>query len=134
MMRKKRLLKVAAMLDNMPESLFNMSQWADRLIYDYEEVDPDCGTVFCACGYAAQKELIRGFTLTYDNDEFSLNYITKKGKLYKGWDAVQKAFKLQAGVASYLFTGQQGDTPATVGERIRRVVAETTDWPTLQEK
>ena len=114
-MKTKKLLKVADMLDNLtPEEAgkFNMESWNS---------EGDCGTTFCAIGWAAHKGLFKNLSL-FKGEHSSHN--TLNYRCFKGWDAVTALFEINGHDADYLFSDNyQRDTPELVAENIRDYVA-----------
>lgn len=123
-MKKNRLLKVAALIEVINPESFDMDSWSGK--------KNECGTTFCACGYAAHVGLIKGFNLEYDLTLYGKFDPTLKYKGYENWGAVEKVFGLSEDEAVFLFMGRESDTPSSVAERIRRFVE--TDGKFCQEE
>lgn len=118
-MKKNRLLKIANLIENINPAVFDMDSWSSK--------KNECGTTFCACGYAAYVGLFKGLTLGYGGDgDADLIYV-EPGDEYgdierRDWDAVEVLFDLTYSEVEYLFYGKFGDTPHAVAERIRKFV------------
>jgi hypothetical protein len=112
-----RLLKVAKILDTVPEEKFNLSMWRNS-----------CGTVACAVGWAASDPGFKraGFSLRkHESSIWGNLHVPHYGEV-NHWTAVEKFFGLSREQAEYLFlhlsySGYDA-TPREVAERIRNFV------------
>jgi hypothetical protein len=128
---KQRLLKLAHFLDSVPRKKFDIGSFitvkSDNLgedfsdEYDYWTVkalkNNECGTVACACGWAATIPSFRkaGYKL---NDFGTIMFNGEKD-----WGAIEDFFGLEETESSYLFLGSSypydyKTTPKQVKQRI----------------
>lgn len=118
-----RLLKLAAHLDNVPESSFDLEHWVSK-----------CETAACAVGHATGIPEFRAAGLTLDIDESGCWH--PRYRRWSGWPAVAHFFGLSIDQAKGLLSAEayepdenvlvEGDAetvpPSRVAKRIRQFV------------
>jgi hypothetical protein len=123
-MQKKRLLKLADLLDTVPVKRFTLRIWATPGF-----TETDCGTAACACGWATTifPELTLSQTPGYDKPR--LRPALQKEHLTDG-EAIERFFGLPISddfdAFAYLFEVEsypsRNPRPKTVAKRIRHFV------------
>jgi hypothetical protein len=116
--RNRRLLKVARILDSVPEEKFNLSFW--------KAVTP-CGTTACAVGWAATDPSFKkaGLRLSLPAKPWVNKFAQIKYQCYLGWEAVEEFFHLDEHEARRLFSPDYytgNPTTQEVATRIRNFV------------
>ncbi len=119
-MHKKRLLKLAELLQTVPKAKFNLNDWRRNPDRTKNGDIHDCGTVACAIGWAcAIPEFIK------DGLRFEQNSPTYKGEY--SWTAVEKFFGISEKMAELLFSSFEypaNTGPGQVAARIINMVNE----------
>jgi hypothetical protein len=109
-----RLLKLAAVLDKVPNSRFDMDYWG-------------CGTASCAAGWAGRTKWFndRGLSLTFDffNAETGKKIYNLSYENSTSLNAAMKFFGLSKPEAEQLFMKGFNVKPKTKAKQIRNFVA-----------
>lgn len=106
-MKKKRLLKVANMLEVIDPSMFDISRWAHHT---------ECGTKYCVMGFCAHLGLFENFAF----DSVMQNLIYKQGgKDWYNWDGITCLFDITDADAECLFGVDNPRSPEEIAEQIR---------------
>lgn len=132
---KRRLLKLADFLEQLPRKALKMETWvASRTGEPPSVSEPKCGTTACALGWAAVIPGFRraglrlagmGVSLHHGGHEYVPMY-----EGYSGFSAGAKFFGMSLGASDHLFGADSypGDpsktTPKAVAKRIRKLVAD----------
>lgn len=115
---KKRLLKLADLLETVDERRFNLFSWSDPNFYEHK-----CGTTACAVGWAMT---IPSFKRAGLVPEGYWNVPTYKRS--RGWLAIQEFFGLSYTETVELFYvdqySEENRNPYSVAKRIRELVSE----------
>lgn len=115
---KRRLLKLADFLDELPKSKkFEMRWWADDITDDGR---PACGTSACAAGWAACIPSFRraGYKLSREWIGPTPSF---QGRIGDG--AIEKFFDIGVGAVRTLFGSHNPNSPKAAARRIRKLVA-----------
>jgi hypothetical protein len=136
-----RLLKVARILDSVPEEKFDLRHWK-RSPFPWE---PECGTVACAVGWAASDPGFKRAGLSVSMDRYGAGEIWFRKHLeglqenllgknaFLNWEAVTEFFGISRDEAFGLFShasyveDEDEDTlvgPKRVATKIRKFVNE----------
>lgn len=116
------LLKLAALLDTVSASKFDLGSW-------HRPASPfvsECNTTACAIGWACMSKQFPGLSLGKP-DEVGLStplwHSAQKLELAEGWEAVSGYFNISATIALWLFSQPSYEpghiAPAHVANRIR---------------
>lgn len=129
-MNKKRLLKLADLLDHIPKKSFDMSEWKKS-----EPTKPEgkklgeCGFAGCAMGWAAHQKLFKNLKFDFFGIEYGPNPPSDGESFsnnFSGFDAAAKCMQITYQDAEYLFSIEhyrsKNPMPATVAKRIRHFV------------
>jgi hypothetical protein len=107
---KRRLLKLATFLDELPENRFNYRHWVDK---DTWKGKPDlsCGTTACALGWATTIPEFRNLGLRLCRDEIDIGAVegkllNKRTRIRETFEnAAERIFGLEYDEAHFLFLG-----------------------------
>jgi len=125
-----RFVALANLLDAVPAKDFSLRKWVQRMprvqrtmLFGLMEIQPACGFVGCAMGWAAHEKIIPGLEL-YDNN---LIYEENGQRALISWEAVMAAMGIVGNTkfAEYLFYSTSYKTdppPARVAKRLRRFI------------
>lgn len=128
---KKRLLKLAAFLDTVPNKAFDMSLWQAQGADKPEGKRPgDCGFAGCAMGWAAHTRMFRGLSV----EPYGLLIYQPDGgakyteRYWEDYEAAAAVFEITEVQALHLFAPSHYEsqfrrpTPKYVAKRIRKFV------------
>lgn len=117
-----RLLNLAAFLRKLPSRQFDLGYWVSK----GDPVKNECGTVACACGWAASIPSFRRAGLGYDTRKGDMTFTEGLPHTFYGWRAIEEFFGLDGHESDHLFSedgypvGRRG--PKSVALRIERFV------------